>query len=350
MAEFPLRGTGRKLAEVKNQNRVVVITGASAGVGRATAREFARRGSDVALIARGQAGLDAAAKEVEGFGRRALPIQADVADPSAVLEAAKVIEARLGPIDVWVNNAMTSVMGPFWDVPAHEFDRVLHVTFLGYANGTRAALAHMRPRDRGRIVMVGSALAYRAVPLQSAYCAAKAAVVGLTDSLRAELAHEGSHIKLTAVHLPAINTPQFRWVRSHLPRETQPIPPIFQPELAAEAIVWATEHDRRELHVAGPTQAAIVGQKFAPGLMDSYVVGAWEGQMDSEWRDTERLDNLYAPADQEHDAGAHGVFDSRANPDSFFWQLDRRRGWIAGAAAGIAALAAVGLNALRTRH
>jgi NAD(P)-dependent dehydrogenase (short-subunit alcohol dehydrogenase family) len=319
--------------------KVVVVTGASAGVGRATVRAFAAKGYDVGLIARGRAGLAGARRDVEECGRRALEISADVADAQAMLDAAHAVERELGPIDVWVNNAMASVFAPFWEVEPEEFRRVTDVTYHGFVNGTRAALRHMRPRDRGTIVMVGSALAYRSIPLQSAYCGAKSAIVGFTDSLRAELLHESSNIKVTAVHLPAINTPQFRWVRSRLPREAQPVPPIFQPELAAEAIAWATENDRREIHLASTTASAILGHQMAPALMDRYLTSAWDGQMTDEPRDPHRPDNLFAPVESDH--GAHGVFGDRARRDSPYWTWDRNRVPITAAVIGVATAVAV---------
>src|SRR5918992_2394489 len=228
---------------------VVVITGASAGVGRATVREFARRGAHVALIARGRDGLEGARREVEGMGGRALVLPLDVADADAVEQAAEVAERELGPIDVWVNNAMLSVFSPVMKTRPEEYRRVTEVTYLGYVYGTLAALRRMVPRDRGAIVQVGSALAYRGIPLQSAYCGAKHAIEGFTDSLRCELLHDGSRVRVTSVHLPALNTPQFSWVKSRLPRKAQPVPPIFQPEVAADAIVWATYHNRPEIYV-----------------------------------------------------------------------------------------------------
>jgi NAD(P)-dependent dehydrogenase (short-subunit alcohol dehydrogenase family) len=329
----------------QKKRQVVVVTGASAGIGRATVRAFAQRGADVALIARGQQGLDAAKREVEAAGGRALSLPVDVADAEAMLRAAERTEQELGHIDVWVNNAMVSVFAPFWEIEPAEYQRVTDVTYHGYVNGTRAALRHMRPRKRGTIVMVGSALAYRSIPLQSAYCGAKSAILGFTDSLRAELAHEQSRIRLTAVHLPAHNTPQFGLVRSRLPREAQPVPPIFQPELAAEAIVWAAEHDRREIHLATPTVAAIMAQKFVPEWMDRYTVGAWEAQMTDEPRDSERPDNLFTPVEGDH--GAHGEFDAQARESSPLWWLDRNRTWVVGATAGVAAAVGVVAGALR---
>lgn len=330
-----------------NEGQVVVITGASAGVGRATVRAFAQRGASICLIARGEDGLQAARSEVEQQGGRALVFPADVADPDAMLQAAERTENELGPIDIWVNDAMTSVFAPFWEIAPDEFRRVTDVTYHGYVNGTRAALKYMRPRDRGTIVMVGSALAYRSIPLQSAYCGAKSAIVGFTDSLRGELLHEKSKIKLTAVHLPAHNTPQFVLVRNKLPREAQPVPPIYTPDVAARAIVWATEHNRREIHLAAPAFAAILGQKVAPQLMDRYVVGAWENQMIDQPRDESRPDNLFAPVPGDH--GAHGPFTERSRDDSPLWFLDRNRNWFLAGTAAVGATVAALAGALRRR-
>jgi NAD(P)-dependent dehydrogenase (short-subunit alcohol dehydrogenase family) len=241
---------------------VVVITGASAGVGRATAREFARRGARLGLIARGHEGLEATREEVERLGGQALVLPGDVADAARVEESARRVEDRFGAIDVWINNAMASVFSPVKEMEADEYRRVADVTYLGVVHGTLAALRRMAPRDRGVIVQVGSALAYRAIPLQSAYCAAKHAVAGFTESLRTELLHDGSRVHVTIVHLPALNTPQFDWVKSRLPRRAQPVPPIFQPEVAARAIVWAARHRRREVWVGGPTVRAILADRL----------------------------------------------------------------------------------------
>lgn len=226
---------------------VVVVTGASAGVGRAIVREFARHGAHVGLLARGRDGLDGARREAEAAGGKALVVPTEVTDAEAVEAAAQTVEESLGPIDVWVNNAMASVFSPVKETKAEEYRRVTEVTYLGYVHGTLAALARMLERDRGTIVQVGSALAYRGIPLQSAYCASKHAVQGFTDSLRTELIHEGSGVRVTEVHLPALNTPQFGWVRSRLPNKAQPVPPIYRPEVAAEAVYWAAHHDRREM-------------------------------------------------------------------------------------------------------
>src|SRR5204862_75028 len=246
-------------------SQVVAITGASAGVGRATVREFAKRGARIALLARDAAGLDGARAEVESLGGRALIIPTDVADHDQMESAADEIECKLGPIDLWINNAMVSVFSPFLELEADEFRRVTEVTYLGAVYGTMAALRHMVPRNRGTIVQVGSALAYRSIPLQSAYCGAKHAIVGFTDSLRSELLHDHINVHLTMVHLPALNTPQFEWVKSRLPRKPQPVPPIFQPEVAARGIYWAAHHRRRELDVGFPTVKAIIANKIIPG-------------------------------------------------------------------------------------
>jgi short-subunit dehydrogenase len=315
---------------------VVVITGASAGVGRATARAFAQAGYDVCLLARGEAGLAAAAREIEAFGRRAMAREVDVADAAAVDAAAAEAEQELGPIDVWVNNAMESVFAPVMDTRADEYRRVTEVTYLGTVHGTLAALRRMQRRDRGVIVQVGSALAYRSIPLQSAYCAAKHAVVGFTDSLRAELIHDRSHVRVTAVHLPALNTPQFGWVRSRLPRRGQPVPPIFQPEVAARAILNAAEHPRRELLVGRSTYLAVWGQKFFPGWLDRYLARtAYAAQMTPDAEPEDRPDNLAAPLDATRDAGARGQFGDRAARFSPALELTLRR-------RGLAAVAAIG--------
>jgi NAD(P)-dependent dehydrogenase (short-subunit alcohol dehydrogenase family) len=317
--------------------RVVVITGASAGVGRATAVAFARRGASVALLARGTAGLKAASEDVSSQGGLALALECDVADAEAVEGAAARIEAELGEIDVWVNNAMASVFSPVEITTAEEFKRVTEVTYLGTVHGTMAALRRMRPRDRGTIVQVGSALAYRSIPLQAPYCAAKHAVVGFTDSLRSELIHQGSSVWLTAVHLPALNTPQFGWVKSRLPRKPQPVPPIYQPEVAADAIVWSSERRRREVFVGLPTFKAIMGQKVAPGYLDRLLARqAWEGQQFDGVADPLRPHNLWSAVDDTEDRGAHGAFDERSRPASRMMWLVKNRGALMGTAAMIA--------------
>lgn len=325
------------------QPQVVVITGASAGVGRATARAFARRGASIGLIARGREGLDAACREVQQLGGRAVALPADVSVAEAVEHAAGVAERELGPIDVWVNNAMTSVFSPVRDTRAEEFRRVTEVTYLGYVHGTLAALHRMLPRDQGVIVQVGSALAYRSIPLQAAYCAAKHAIKGFTESLWSELIHDGSHVRVTMVQMPALNTPQFGWVKSRLPRRAQPVPPIFQPEVAAEAIVWAAAHDRRELYVGGSTLKAILGERVAPRLIDHYLAErGYEAQQTDEPEDPGRHHNLWGPVAGDH--GAHGDFDDRSRPRSLELWLSTHRGIVGAAAlvcAGGAAAAAL---------
>jgi NAD(P)-dependent dehydrogenase (short-subunit alcohol dehydrogenase family) len=294
---------------------VVVITGATAGVGRATARTFAGKGADIGLLARGVDGLDAARREVESAGARAVAISTDVADAGAVERAAERIERELGPIDVWVNNAMVSVFSPVKELTAEDVRRVTEVTYLGVVYGTLAALTRMLPRDRGSIVQVGSALAYRGIPLQAAYCGAKHAIQGFTESLRCELRHDGSRVHVSMVHLPAMNTPQFDWVKSRLPRAPQPVPPIFQPEVAADAIVWAAAHRRDEISVGAPTLLAIWGNKVAPGLFDRYLARTgYDAQQTDEPADPTRRNNLWLPLAGDH--GAHGRFGTRSHTRS----------------------------------
>ena len=321
---------------MKHSDKIVVVTGASAGVGRATAVEFARQGATVALLARGKAGLEGARAEVEATGGNAWVCQVDVADASAVDEAAARIEAELGPIDIWVNNAMVTVLAPVSEMSAEEYRRVTEVTYLGMVHGTLAALRYMRPRDRGVIIQVGSALAYRAIPLQSAYCAAKFACRGFTDSLRVELQHDNSNIHLTSVHLAAFNTPQFDWARTTLPHKPQPLPPVFQPEVAARAIVWSASHRRRELTVGFPAFKTIWADKFAPTVADHVLeTDGYEGQQDDQPVSPQRPDNLFQPV--ERDMGSHGRFDSEAKDHS--WQLwaTMHRGALAVAAVALPA-------------
>src|SRR5256886_2542643 len=306
-----------------NESEVVVVTGASAGVGRATVRSFARRGASVALLARGRDGLEAARKEVEELGGRALVVIVDVAHADHVEAAAAQIEAELGKIDIWINNAMVSVFSPIKEMTPEEFRRVTEVTFLGCVYGTFAALKRMLPRDRGTIVQVGSALAHRSIPLQSAYCAAKHAIKGFTESLRCELIHDKSNVRVTMVQLPALNTPQFGWVKSRLPRKAQPVPPIFQPEVAAEAIYFAAHHPRREFYVGAPSVAVIVGNKFAPGLLDRYLADTgYDSQQYDGPEDPSRAHNLWQPVPGDH--GSHGAFDARAKSSSAQWWINQR--------------------------
>ena len=304
--------------EQREKREIVVITGASAGVGRATVRAFARRGAHIALLARGRDGLEAARDEVEAVGGKALVLPTDVANAAAVDEAAAAVEEQLGPIDIWVNNAMTSVFSPFKEMTAEEYRRVTDVCYLGFVYGTMAALRYMVPRDRGTIVQVGSALAYRAIPLQSAYCGAKHAIQGFTESVRTELMHDQSNVHITMVQMPALNTPQFRWVKSKLPNKAQPVPPIYQPEVAADAIVYAAHSRRREITVGFNNVILLWGNKFLPSFGDWYLARTgFESQQIDEPRDPERPHNLWEPVAGDH--GAHGAFDDRAKNSS--WQL-----------------------------
>ena len=320
---------------MNHTSEVVVITGASAGVGRATARNFARHGARIALLARGTDGLEAAQREVQELGGTAIVIPVDVANPEQVEAAAARVEIDLGKIDIWINNAMASVFSPIREMTPEEFRRVTEVTYLGYVYGTLAALKRMLPRDRGVIVQVGSALAYRGIPLQSAYCAAKHAVQGFCDSLRCELLHDQSCVRLTMVQLPALNTPQFGWVKSRLPRKAQPVPPIFQPEVAAEAIYFAAHNPRREFYVGAPSVAVIVANKFVPGLLDHYLARTgYDSQQYDGAEDPNRPNNLWQPVPGDH--GAHGAFDARARSWSpQLWTSEHRT---------LVALAAIGLG------
>jgi NAD(P)-dependent dehydrogenase (short-subunit alcohol dehydrogenase family) len=319
--------------------QTVVVTGASAGLGRAIVREFARHGANVGLIARGADGLAAAKREVEKYGGRAVACPTDVSDAEQIEKAAGEIEQQLGPIDVWVNNAMVSVFSPAMKMTADEFRRVTEVTYLGYVYGTQTALRRMLPRDSGTVVQVGSALAYRGIPLQSAYCGAKHAIQGFTESLRCELMHDQSQVKLTMVQMPALNTPQFRWTRSRLPRKAQPVPPIYQPEVGARAVYHAAYHYRREWNVGMMTEVVVWGNKFLPGVGDWYLAQTgFESQMTDQLKDSNAADDLYQPVPGDH--GAHGVFDDRAIATSWEWELNRNRRWLAigGAVAGLCGL------------
>lgn len=304
--------------------KVVVVTGASAGVGRATAIEFARNGYDVALLARNQERLDRAAEEVRLFGVRALPISTDVADFNAVKTAADRTEQELGPIDIWVNVAMATIFAPVHEISPDEFRRATEVTYLGQVNGCMAALSHMRPRDRGTIINVGSALAYRSVPLQSAYCGAKFAVRGFTDSLRCELMHDKVNIYLTMVHLPAVNTPQFNWALNKMGKRAQPLPPIFQPEVPARAVLFAAHNHRREVWVGMPTVQTIIANRIVPGLLDWYLARkGYSAQLTQEPKPADAPANLFETVPGDY--GAHGRFDARAKDTSWEFFTSRHR-------------------------
>src|SRR5438270_664289 len=323
---------------------VVVVTGASAGVGRAIVRAFARRGAHIGLLARGQAGLEGARRDVEKLGGKALVLPTDVADAEQVEVAAARVEETFGPIDIWINDAMTTVFSPAKEMTSEEYKRVTEVTYLGTVYGTLAALHRMLPRDQGRIIQIGSALAYRGIPLQSAYCGAKHAIQGFTESVRSELIHANSHVTITMVQLPAVNTPQFGWVKSRLPHKAQPVPPIYQPEVIADAVTWAADHYRRQLFIGGSTAIVIQGDKLAPWFGDWYLgKTGYTSQQTPEPADPNQPNNLWKPVDEHHDYGAHGAFDDRARERS--WQLwaDTHRGWLALAGASVVSVIAAAI-------
>jgi NAD(P)-dependent dehydrogenase (short-subunit alcohol dehydrogenase family) len=321
---------------------VVVITGASAGVGRAAARAFGARGDRVALIARGEAGLRAAAEEVRAAGGQALVLPCDVSDADAVEAAAAQVEERFGPIDVWVNNAMTAVLAEVADTPAEEFRRVTEVTYLGSVHGAQAALRRMLPRDRGVIVQVGSALAFRGIPLQATYCGAKHAIEGFCESLRTELMHRKSGVRLAVVHLPGMNTTQFSWVRARTARHPQPVPPIYQPEVAADVIVWAAHHRRKRIWVGYPTVQTIVGNRLAAWVADRYLARTgFDSQQTDQPLPPDRPDYLFAPLDGETDHGLHGEWGDQAVTRSTQVWLNLHRGTVAAAVAAVGVTGAV---------
>jgi NAD(P)-dependent dehydrogenase (short-subunit alcohol dehydrogenase family) len=329
--------------------QVVVVTGASGGIGRASAQAFGTRGAKVALLARGELGLQGAAKEVEAAGGTALPIPVDTADYEQIERAADRVEHELGPIDVWVNVALTSVFAPFMQITPQEYKRVTEVSYLGYVYATRVALDRMLPRDQGTIVQVGSALAYRGIPLQSAYCGAKHAIQGFHDSLRCELLHDKSNVHVTMVQMPAVNTPQFSWVLSRLPHHAQPVPPIYQPEVAAKAVVYATDHPRRrEYWVGGSTVGTLIANKFVPGILDRYLGRTgYQSQQTDQPRDPGQPVNLWEPADglQGRDFDTHGIFDARSTARSYQMWASQHHGLLGAVGAGAVAL--LGLLAAR---
>jgi short-subunit dehydrogenase len=325
-----------------HQPEVVVITGAGAGLGRAIVQAFARRGARIGLVSRGRDRLEDARREVEQAGGRALVLPGDVADPATTEQAAAKTEEAFGPIDVWVNDAMTTVFSPFHEMSADDYKRVTEVTYLGFVYGTMAALKRMRPRDRGTIVQVGSALAYRSIPLQSAYCGAKHAIVGFTDSIRSELIHDSSHVHITVVHMPALNTPQFSWCKSNMRRKAQPVPPIFQPEVGAEAVYWAAHQRHREVFVGWPTARAIWGQRVLPGVLDHLAARlAWDGQLYDGAPEADAPVDLYEPVPGHQ--GAHGAFDSRARAGSWEFGLTMQASRVTTAVAALADVAAKAL-------
>lgn len=324
------------------RGKVFVVTGASGGVGRSVVRELGKRGAWVGMLARGKDGLEGAAREVKQAGGRALVFPADVSRHEEVEAAAEAVERELGPIDVWINNAMVSMYAPFWEMGPEEYKHITEVTYLGQVYGTMAALKRMKPRDRGSIVQVGSALAVRSIPLQSAYCGAKHAIAGFTESLRSELIHEDSNVHITIVHLPGVNTTQFTWTKNRMPHQPRPTGPIYQPEVAAEAILFAADHPERKKVVVGlPALKAIVGEKFIPGTLDHYLAhAAWEGAQLPEPADPDRPDNFWEPLPGDH--GSHGRFDDQSRTFSpQLWATERRKGIMATTLAGIGVGAAV---------
>jgi NAD(P)-dependent dehydrogenase (short-subunit alcohol dehydrogenase family) len=330
--------------------RVAVVTGGTAGLGRATVRELAASGWDVAVIARGQEGLDAAVTEIEAAGRRGLGVSADVADRAAIEAAADRVEAELGPIELWVNDAMTGVFGEFLDTDPDDFERATSVNYLGFVNGTRSALSRMVPRDRGQVIQVGSALAHRGIPLQAAYCGAKHAITGFTESIVAELRHRKSNVHVSIVDMPALNTIQFNWVKSQLPGHPQPVPPIYQPEVGARVIASVAERPRVRTWVGEPTVGTVLGDRFAIRFMDWFLARtAYDGQQAPEKTDPMWAPNLYEPVAGDH--GARGIFSDRAwSTSPQVWAISHRRTSVAiGAALGAVAATAAGIAIARRR-
>ena len=330
--------------------QTVVINGGSAGIGRATARLFGRRGDRVAVLARGTDGLAGAAQEIDIAGGTALPISVDMADYAQLDAAADRIENELGPIDVWINVGFSSIFAPFAEITPEEFRRVTDVAYLGFVHGTMAALSRMRPRDYGTIVQVGSALSERSIPLQSAYCGAKHAILGFTSSLRCELLHDGSNVHVTVVQMPAVNTPQFSWVRSRRPRQPQPVPPIYQPELAARGVAYAADHPRRRMYwVGGTTAATLAANRIAPALLDRYLAKTgYDSQQTDQPAGQRRADNLWQAADAPpgDDYGARGDFTDRAHDRSLQLWLSQHSGPVVTGVAGIAVVAGL-IGAIR---
>lgn len=323
---------------------VVVVTGASGGAGRAIAEEFGKHGAQVCLVARGEAGLEGAKRNIEQAGGQAIIVAGDAADPQTHERAAQQAEETFGPIDIWINVAFTTVFSPFMEITPDEYKRVTEVTYLGYVYGTQAALRRMLPRDQGKIVQVGSALAYRGIPLQTAYCGAKHAIQGFTESLRAELIHNKSNVTLTMTQLPAVNTPQFTWGRNKLPRKAQPVPPIYQPEVIADAVYWAAHRKKRQLYIGGSTLIVIMGNKFFAKFGDWYLgKTGYDSQMRPDPKDPNQPNNLFAPADSTQDYGSHGAFDDRSINRSYELWAAEHKGIVAGALAGAGGLAAAGL-------
>jgi short-subunit dehydrogenase len=327
------------------EKKVFVVTGASGGVGRAVVRKLAERGAHVGLLARGRDGLEGAKRDVEDRGGRALVLPTDVSNPDQVEDAAQAVERELGPIDVWVNNAMVSMYSPFMKMTPDEFRHIVDVTLMGYVYGTQSALKRMIPRDRGIIIQVGSALAFRSIPLQSAYCASKHAIEGFTESVRSELIHQKVNVRVSMVHLPGVNTTQFTWTKNKMRHKVRPTGPIYQPEVAADGIIWTIDNERRQLMIGYPTVQAVVGEKFIPGLLDKYLAhAAWEGAELPEPADPDHKDNFWQPLPGDH--GSHGPFDAKAHRNSVqLWASKHREELLATlAAVGIGAAAVYAFN------